>query len=572
MAQHIALYRTWRPQAFREIAGQKHIVQTLQNSLKEGRLSHAYLFSGPRGTGKTTAAKILAKAVNCERGPAPEPCNECEVCRRITEGTVVDVVEIDAASNRGVDEIRDIRDKVKYAPTEVRQKVYIIDEVHMLTTEAFNALLKTLEEPPSHVMFILATTEPHKIPATIISRCQRFDFRRVSLPEQMERLDHVCRQENIVVDHDALQYIARISDGGMRDALSLVDQITAYSGNNVTYQDVLAITGGLASEQFEQLALAIKDQDAGACLEMVDRFIQEGKNAEKFVDSLIQFFRDVLMVQMIPNSKIVTDRIAHTGEYAEIARGFSKERLFQMIETLSSYQSEMKFSTQPQTLLEIAIIKLSTDSVPEQSQSRTAAVDSGEIGRLISKIQKMEEQIAQLSKGGVAAEPASSRNAAPSRASSNTVIKKSGVKLEPYVQSKDDLLFKAVSNKWSSIIGTVKDKKITLSAWLKDAEPVSCYNDTILLKFNNSIHRETTEKQDNKQLIESVMTDIIGKPVKFVSVLTKEWQDALGAESAPQEVLQMEPEDPLSAAPSEPEHISKAIELFGEDLVTIKED
>ena len=197
--EHIALYRAWRPQSFQDMVGQQHIIQTLQNAIREQRVSHAYLFSGPRGTGKTSAAKILAKAVNCERGPAAEPCNECESCRRITSGAVMDVQEIDAASNRGVEEIRDLREKVKYAPTEVRQKVYIIDEVHMLTTEAFNALLKTLEEPPPHVMFILATTEPHKLPATIISRCQRFDFRRVSLEEQTDRLRQISQEEGIAI-------------------------------------------------------------------------------------------------------------------------------------------------------------------------------------------------------------------------------------------------------------------------------------------------------------------------------------------------------------------------------------
>nr|WP_313789364.1 DNA polymerase III subunit gamma/tau [Paenibacillus larvae] len=210
---HIALYRTWRSQLFRDVVGQKHITQTLQNSLREQRFTHAYLFSGPRGTGKTSTAKIFAKAVNCMHGPAEEPCNECSACIRITQGAVMDVIEIDAASNRGVEEIRDIRDKVKYAPTEVRYKVYIIDEVHMLTTEAFNALLKTLEEPPEHVIFILATTEPHKLPATIISRCQRFDFRRISLEEQVQRLRFVCKQEGIHVEDEALHYIGRLSDG-----------------------------------------------------------------------------------------------------------------------------------------------------------------------------------------------------------------------------------------------------------------------------------------------------------------------------------------------------------------------
>lgn len=241
--EHIALYRAWRPQSFQDMVGQQHIIQTLQNAIREQRVSHAYLFSGPRGTGKTSAAKVLAKAVNCERGPGPEPCNECPSCLRITSGNIMDVQEIDAASNRGVEEIRDLRDKVKYAPTEVRRKVYIIDEVHMLTTEAFNALLKTLEEPPQHVMFILATTEPHKLPATIISRCQRFDFRRVSLEEQTGRLTEICQKEGITADADALQYIARLSDGGMRDALSILDQISSFTDGNVTYQQVLGMTG-----------------------------------------------------------------------------------------------------------------------------------------------------------------------------------------------------------------------------------------------------------------------------------------------------------------------------------------
>ncbi len=235
---------------------------------------------GASRTGKTSAAKILAKAVNCEHGPASEPCNACSACERITSGAAMDVLEIDAASNRGVEEIRDIRDKVKYAPTEVRQKVYIIDEVHMLTTEAFNALLKTLEEPPAHVMFILATTEPHRLPATIISRCQRFDFRRVPLEEQVSRLTYICGEEGVVAEPEALQYVARLSDGGMRDALSLLDQIISYTGNQVTLQEVLGITGGIGMEQFGRLAQAIISRDAGAALACIEQLMQEGKSAE----------------------------------------------------------------------------------------------------------------------------------------------------------------------------------------------------------------------------------------------------------------------------------------------------
>lgn len=356
--EHIALYRAWRPQAFKDMVGQQHIIQTLQNAIRENRTSHAYLFSGPRGTGKTSAAKILAKAINCEHGPAPEPCNECEACKRITAGAVMDVQEIDAASNRGVEEIRDLRDKVKYAPTEVRHKVYIIDEVHMLTTEAFNALLKTLEEPPPHVMFILATTEPHRIPATIISRCQRFDFRRVSLEEQTERLDLICQQENIQADSDALQYIARLSDGGMRDAVSVLDQISSFTDGRVTYQQVLDMTGGIASEQFGKLALALLKEDVGTVLQMIESFMQEGKSADKCMENLLYYFRDLLMIKMVPQATKMTERVLDPERFKEVADAFTKEQLFAMIDTLNRYQSEMKYAVQPQTLFEVALLKL----------------------------------------------------------------------------------------------------------------------------------------------------------------------------------------------------------------------
>lgn len=356
--EHIALYRAWRPQAFKDMVGQQHIIQTLQNAIRENRTSHAYLFSGPRGTGKTSAAKILAKAINCEHGPAPEPCNECEACKRITAGAVMDVQEIDAASNRGVEEIRDLRDKVKYAPTEVRHKVYIIDEVHMLTTEAFNALLKTLEEPPPHVMFILATTEPHRIPATIISRCQRFDFRRVSLEEQTERLDLICQQENIQADLDALQYIARLSDGGMRDAVSVLDQISSFTDGRVTYQQVLDMTGGIASEQFGKLALALLKEDVGTVLQLIENFMQEGKSADKCMENLLYYFRDLLMIKMVPQATKMTERVLNPEQFKEVADAFTKEQLFAMIDTLNRYQGEMKYAVQPQTLFEVALLKL----------------------------------------------------------------------------------------------------------------------------------------------------------------------------------------------------------------------
>ncbi|SFL92451.1 DNA polymerase-3 subunit gamma/tau [Paenibacillus sp. 1_12] len=592
---HIALYRTWRPQAFRDIVGQKHIVQTLQNSLREGRVTHAYLFNGPRGTGKTTAAKILAKAVNCMNGPADEPCNECANCIRITEGAVMDVVEIDAASNRGVDEIRDIRDKVKYAPTEVRQKVYIIDEVHMLTTEAFNALLKTLEEPPPHVMFILATTEPHKLPATIISRCQRFDFRRVSLDEQVERLHLVCQEEQIEAEENALRFIARLSDGGMRDALSLLDQIMAFSGKLVTYEDVVSITGGMASDQFQILVEAIKRRDVAAVLQLIEAFMQEGKSADKCMENLLYYFRDLLMVKMVPDSQAVTDRIHDVNAFVNVAAAFTSQELISMIDSLNYYQTEMKYSVQPQTLLEVALMKLCSVSAADSGsaavlESTAAGQSTGEsahrertsdglVTQLTGRIQRLEEQLAQLVKQGVAPSTANSNSSSPSgtgmRTSSNpAAMKKSVEKLDGYLLGREEPECKNVLQRWGQVLSRVKEQKITIHAWLVDGEPVSLHNDNVLVAFKSAMHRETTEKPANKPMIEQVIAEVMGRPLKLVTIMLKDWNAAADESKnviKSKEELKLIPEDEPSA-PANEQWIDEAIKLFGPDLVEIKPD
>ena len=580
--EHIALYRAWRPQSFQDMVGQQHIIQTLQNAIREQRTSHAYLFSGPRGTGKTSAAKILAKAVNCERGPATEPCNECEACRRITNGAVMDVQEIDAASNRGVEEIRDLREKVKYAPTEVRQKVYIIDEVHMLTTEAFNALLKTLEEPPPHVMFILATTEPHRLPATIISRCQRFDFRRVSLEEQTARLALICEQEGMEADHDALQYIARLSDGGMRDALSVLDQISSFTDGKVTYQQVMDMTGGIASEQFAKLAASLLKGDVGHILQMIEGFMHEGKSADKCMENLLYYFRDLLMIKMVPDADKLTDRVLNPESFSEMAESFTKEQLFQMIDTLNRYQSEMKYAVQPQTLFEVALLKLCSipasggATVAVGSTSPSAPADAGEINRLKQQLSELEKKLDRALKSGLSGGEGASN--APARPATRAPMSRANApvklpaNLDQYIARKGSPEFVEISKKWSQILQRVKEEKVTVHAWFMDGEPVSLLEDNVLVAFKNNIHRETTEKQANRDVIERVLSEQLGRQARLVTMMLRDWTGAMeGASETPKEDFKLEPEHEDGGSGDKQPWIDEAIQLFGEDLVVIKE-
>lgn len=376
---YVALYRKWRPQGFDSLVGQEAVRTALTNALETGRIAHAYLFAGPRGTGKTSTAKILAKAVNCEHGPTPNPCNKCQNCVRINDGTSMDVFEIDAASNRGIDEIRDLREKVAFAPVNGRYKVYIIDEVHMLTTEAFNALLKTLEEPPPHVIFILATTEPHKIPATIHSRCQRFDFKRVTDSDIVKRLREVADGSGIAADDDALQLIAVQADGGMRDALSLLDQCGVMA-ERVSAETVRSVLGIVGREALRELVKAVGEGNVPKSLELLEALLAGGKDVKQIITELAEYLRAVLLYKASPEYREIY--LTDTKEAIAAMEGlFSTDRLMAAQERLHQCMLELRQSVRGRIAAEMCLFDL-------------CRVEGGTLAALTARVEKLEAMLA----------------------------------------------------------------------------------------------------------------------------------------------------------------------------------
>ena len=380
---YTALYRKFRPSEFADVKGQDHIITTLQNQIRANRIGHAYLFCGTRGTGKTTVAKIFAKAVNCEHPVDGSPCGECETCRSIAAGTSMNVIEIDAASNNGVDNIREIREEVAYRPTEGRYKVYIIDEVHMLSIGAFNALLKTLEEPPEYVIFILATTEVHKIPITILSRCQHYDFKRISIETITDRMKELMDTEHVDVEDKALRYIAKAADGSMRDALSLLDQCIAfYMGQKLTYDNVLEVLGAVDTDVFSRLLRKVIDRDVAGVLDVVDDLVMQGRELTQLAADFTWYLRNLLLVKTSDNIEDVLDvSTENMAQLKEEAQMIEPDMLFRYIRIFSELSNQLKYATQKRVMLEVALIKLCTPAMENTQDS------------LLDRIRAVEEKV-----------------------------------------------------------------------------------------------------------------------------------------------------------------------------------
>lgn len=565
-----ALYRKWRPQKFEDMVGQTAVTKTLKNAIIHHKTSHAYLFTGPRGTGKTSAAKIFAKAINCLNPQDGEPCNDCLLCKGITEGTIGDVIEIDAASNNGVEEIRDIRDKARYAPTQATYKVYIIDEVHMLSTGAFNALLKTLEEPPKNVIFILATTEPHKIPATIISRTQRFDFRRITNDEIIQRLRYILEQEEIAYEEEALSVIARCANGGMRDALSLLDQVISFSDDKVSFEQAIQVSGSLTDDLMIEFVRLLTQQQAQAALLQLQDLLLLGKEASRLIEEWLEFSRDLLV------AKQTGDMIGRSEAFVEFAKEVEEAFLYRFMDALNQTQQEMRFTTKPTISLEVFTIKMAQPVVAVAQQA--APTNQEYVSQLEQQLQSLQQQMSQLLQGqGVVA---------PKKATSTPQAKASTYKPnigEVYkvldAATRKDLIF--IRELWGDLLQMLST---TQRALLKASEPVAASPNGFVLKFDYEILCQRA--QESVELHEDIARhcQILAQyPGNFVSVTGEQWvqirQDYLRDKKEKQEAEGVTHATKMEEQPTDEEEkneveqlVQNTIDLFGKEIVHISEE
>ena len=510
-----ALYRRWRSRTFGEIIGQEHVTQTLLNALRAGRIGHAYLLAGPRGTGKTTTARVLAKAVNCLDPQNGEPCNRCAICRSLNEGRALDLIEIDAASNRGIDEIRALREKIAFSPGACRYKVYVIDEVHMLTNEAFNALLKTLEEPPPHAIFVLATTEPHRIPLTVLSRCQRFDFRRVSLPNLRQKLERICTEEGVRVATAALDAIARYATGSFRDAESLLDQLMSYGSEEITLDQVRRVLGTAPQEVISGIVAAVAAQDVAAGLRWINEALNGGVEPRQLAREVLEHLRGLLLLKS-GSATLLSVTPELLNEMDAQAEAFSLRRLLDTLRLFNQAANQLKSGLQGQLPLELALVEATvlagTETPPDKgpvSVRQTAPPPPPSA--------REPEASTRQATGAASVPPSPSKPAVEA----SEPMSSPAPELEASGQSAGgtEVTLDWVQSNWGRLLQAVRPRSRSVEALLKSCEPVSVQGDVVTLGFYHSFHKERMDESKNRVVAEDALREITNRAYRVKTAL-----------------------------------------------------